>query len=241
MTKAILTTLVLALGLSPAAAQPNQVAADLEAKGDVLRGQGDYSEAEKCYTHALSLGGHQAALYNKIGQAYLRMHLYTAAQSAFEQAVKRNPSDAYTLNNLGVANHLQKRYDRAVKWYKKALALNESEPAFHYNLGGSWFALGKFDRASAEFARALELDPNAFTNMEEEAIIGPATAGDRGKFSYMMAKLFASRGDLDRALAALRKAKEQGYEGLNAVYSDREFGGLWKDARLAQLIPPARR
>lgn len=241
MTKAILATLVLTLGLSPAAAQQNQVAADLEAKGDVLRGQGQYSEAMKCYNHALSVGGHQAALYNKIGQAYLRMHLYPAAQSAFEQAVKRSPTDAYALNNLGVASHLQKRYERAVKWYKKALALNETEPAFHYNLGGSWFALSKFDRASAEFARALELDPNAFTNMEEEAIAGPTTAVDRGRFFYMMAKLFAGRGDLDRALAALRKAKEQGYEGLSNVYSDREFSGLRKDARLAQLIPPARR
>jgi len=140
-----------------------------------------------------------------------------------------------------VTSHLQKKYERAVKWYKKALAENESEPASHYNLGGSWFAVGKFDRASAEYARALELDPNAFTNLEEQAIAGPATAADRGRFSYMMAKLYAGRGDFDHALASLRRAKEQGYEGLTNVYSDREFGGLWKDARLAQLIPPARR
>ena len=95
--------------------------------------------------------------------------------------------------------------------------------------------------SNAEYARALELDPNAFTNLEEQGIAGQHAGLDRGKLSYMMARLYASRGDLDRALASLQKAKEQHYENLDDVYRDKEFTLLWKDARLGQLIRPARR
>jgi len=233
------------LGRSGAWADPaveqNQAAADLEAKGDSLRRQQGYTEAIKCYRQALREGGDEAALYNKIGLADLRLRFYAAAQAAFDQALKRNAADANTLNNLGVTSHLRQKYDRAVKWYKKALALNEGEPAFHYNLGASWFALGYFDRSSAEYARALELDPKAFANMEEQGIAGQPSGADRGKLYYLMAKLYASRGDLERALALLQKAREQGYQGLDNAYRDREFAGLWKDGRLAQVVRGGRR
>ena len=245
MKRAIPAVSVLVLGAilagSSAQAEPASQASDLEAKGDTLRRQQAYDGAIKCYRQALRSGGDEAALYNKIGLADLRLQSYAAAQAAFEQAFKRSPSDANTLNNLGVASHLRQKYARAVKWYKQALALNESEPAFHYNLGASWFALGHFDRSSAEYARALELDPNAFANLEEQGIAGQPSGADRGRLYYLMAKLYAARGDLERALGLLRKAREQGYQGMDNAYRDREFAGLWKDGRLAQVVHPGRR
>lgn len=249
MKRVVLTGLVLVLGagVRPFSAwaghapeQQNQAAADLEVKGDTLRRQQAYDEAVKCYRSALRAGGDEAALYNKIGLADLRLQLYPAAQAAFEQALKRNPNDANVLNNLGVACHLRQKYDRAVKWYKKALALNESEAAFHYNLGGSWFALARFDRANAEYARALELDPNAFS-MDEQGIAGQTSEADRGRLYYLLAKLSASRGFSERALALLQRAKDQGYSGLDNVYRDKDFTVLWNDARLAQVVRPAKR
>ncbi len=247
MTIITLATLALALGAAPASAGPDLQetslsAADLEAKGDSVRLQKDYNEAIRLYRRALRAGGgNEATLYTKIGQANLRLHLYAHAQVAFEQAYKRNPTDPHVLNNLGVASHLRRKYDRAVKWYKKALALNEAEPAFHYNLAGSWFALARFDRANAEYARALELDPIGFASLEEQSIAGQPSEADRGRLYYMMARLYASRGDLERALIYLQKAKDRSYAGLANVYRDREFVGLRNDARLAQVVrPPGR-
>jgi hypothetical protein len=56
-----------------------------------------------------------------------------------------------------------------------------------------------------------------------------------------MAKLYASRGDLDRALALLQKARELGYQGLENAYRDKDFARLWKDGRLAQVVRGGRR
>jgi len=55
-----------------------------------------------------------------------------------------------------------------------------------------------------------------------------------------MAKPYAARGYLERALGLLRKARE-GCQGLDNAYRDQEFAGLWKDGHLAQVVHPGRR
>ena len=92
-----------------------------------------------------------------------------------------------------------------------------------------------------EYARALELDPKAFANMEEQGIAGQPSGADRGRLYCLMAKLYASRGDLERALALLQKARELGYQSLDNAYRDREFVRLWNDGRLAQVVRGGRR
>jgi len=42
-------------------------------------------------------------------------------------------------------------------------------------------------------------------------------------------------------LAALEKAKAQGYVGLDGVYKDKEFANLRQDPRLAQVVGPERK
>ena len=58
----------------------------------------------------------------------------------------------------------------------------------------------------------------------------------------MVAKMYAQAGDVSHSLEYLRKAMEDGYKGVNDVYSDPEFAELRKDARFAELMkahPPA--
>jgi tetratricopeptide (TPR) repeat protein len=247
MKRTILVAFMVATGMiwgrpsTPSGAGQQGEAAALEATGDELRDHQSYGEAIKYYHLAMHAGGDEAALYSKIGSVDLRMRSYGPAQAAFEQAAKRNPKDARLMNNLGVVNHLQKRYDTAVKWYKKALSLNENEAVYHYNLGGCWFALEHMDRASAEYARALELDPNVMVYGAENGLSGQFDPAKLGQLSYLMAKLYASRGDAARSLAALEKAKQQGYTGLDSVYKDKEFASLRRDPRLAQLVGPERK
>ena len=247
MKRLILATCVVATGMIwgrpaiPSTPGQQGEAAALEATGDELRDHQSYGEAIKYYRLAMHAGGNEAALYSKIGSTDLRMRSYGPAQAAFEQAAKRNPKDARVMNNLGVVNHLQKKYDTAVKWYKKALSLNESEAVYHYNLGGCWFALERMDRASAEYARALELDPNVLVYGAENGLSGQFDTAKLGQLSYLLAKLYASRGDTARSLASLEKAKQQGYVGLDSVYKDKEFASLRQNPKLAQLVGPERK
>ena len=59
---------------------------------------------------------------------------------------------------------------------------------------------------------------------------------DRAAFSFMVAKMYAQAGDFDRSLEYLRKAMEEGYKGIDKVYTDSEFASLRTDPRFADLM-----
>ena len=52
----------------------------------------------------------------------------------------------------------------------------------------------------------------------------------------VLARIYAKSGDLDHALAYLRKAMEDGYKEIDSVYQDQEFAALRKDPRFAELM-----
>lgn len=226
---------------SGCAVTENMTVADLQAKGDALRRDKEYDAAIQCYRAALRMDRNSAVLYNRIGLAELQLGRYRQAQSDFEIASKKNRQYASALNNLGVALFAQKNLDQSAKNFKKALALKESEPSYHANLGSVWFAQGKMDKASAEYMRALELDPTVFGVTAQGGVSAQISGPEeRAKYEYLLAKLYAKRGDHDRALESLKKAKENGYTKLGDVYLDAEFATLRQDARLAELIPPVK-
>ena len=65
---------------------------------------------------------------------------------------------------------------------------------------------------------------------------------DRAAFSFMVAKMYAQAGDFEHSLEYLRKAMEEGYKGIDKVYTDSEFASLRTDPRFADLMaqkPPS--
>ncbi len=212
--------------------------ADLETKGDILRVRKDYAQAIVYYRAALKKDRNNAQLYNKIGIAELQRGEYSAAASDFEKAIKRNRNYPEALNNVGSVAYVQKNYGKAIRYFKKALALTEANASFHNNLGAAWFAQNQLDRAMAEYSRALELDPDILLRSEQGGVSAQIRPEERARYMYLLAKLYAKRGDADRVLECLKKAQEEGYPKLSDVYKDQEFAALWQDARLNQLVPP---
>ena len=213
--------------------------ADLEKAGDAAKQQKDYVQAIKHFQAALRKDKNNARLYNKLGLAELQNNDMRNARLDFERAAKRDPQSADAVNNLGAVYYFNKKYGSATKYFKKAVALEETRGTFHVNLGAAWFGQGKMDRALTEYTRALELDPDVFQQNNRAGIAAQIpTLEERAKYSYMLAKIYARRGDVDNCLQCLRRAKEEGYHNLAAVYKEEDFSKVWQDSRLHEVVPP---
>jgi len=245
----LVMAMLIALGHYNAAAQVEQQpdppgirsmsVAELERAGDQARTEKDYDQAIKYFQEAVRHDKNNARLYNKLGLAELKNSDPIAARQHFNKAVKIDGRYADALNNLGAVAYVQKNYSSAAKYFKKALALTETSATYHVNLGAAWFAQNKLDRATAEYTRAIELDPDVFLQVSRSGLSAQiASPEERARYSYMLAKIYAQRGDAEHCLQCLKRAKEEGYRDLARVYKEEEFSQMRQDARLADVVPP---
>src|SRR6516162_1777767 len=132
---------------------------------------------------------------------------------------------------------LEKRYNKAIKCYDKALAIRPNSPTFHYNLGAAYFSKHNFEKASQEYHTAYQLDPDIFQRVSKTGVMAQSTSPeDRAAFSFMVAKMYAQAGDVDRSLEYLRKAMEEGFKNLKEINNDAVFAKLREDPRFAELM-----
>lgn len=212
-------------------------AAELETKGDQLRGEKAPSDALDYYRAALEKTPKKdrAILYNKCGITELHLARYDEAERDFVNALKRNKKYAEAMNNLGVVYYLQQKYGKAQKAYKKAIDTAPTSAAFHSNLGRAYFADKKYDLAGTEYSRALEIDPDIFTR-ESPAGISARIPQEKGLLSYVLAKLLANHGKIEESLVYLRRAMDEGYKGVDKIYSEPDFAKLIKDPRFTAMM-----
>jgi len=212
---------------------------DLERAGDAARAKKDYNLAIDYFQAALRQDRKNAVLYNKLGLAELRKDDMAAARTHFEKAAKLNPKYAEAVNNIGAVDYIRKNYSSAAKYFKKAVALSETDSTYHVNLGAAWFSQKKMDRAIAEYMRALELNPDALRTENKTGIAAQISSPEeRAQYSYLLAKAYAKRGDIDGCIQCLKRAKEDGYRNLANVYKDEEFSRLRENPKLQEVVPP---
>lgn len=244
---ALLAMLVTLSSYGSAAPAPQQDAAhmdsmtvgELEKAGDLARAQKDYDLAIQYFQAALKKDRKNAVLYNKLGLAELKSNDLRSARAHFEKSSKLNSKYVEPVNNIGAVEYMNKNYGRAAKYFKKAVALEETRATYHVNLGAAWFSQKKMDRAIAEYTRAMELDPDAFRTETRTGIAAQiASPEERAQYSYLLAKAYAKRGDVEGCVQCLRKAKEEGYRNLANVYKDEEFSRMRDNPRLQELVPP---
>ncbi len=213
--------------------------AELEKAGDEARAGKDYAQAVRYFKVALKKDRRNWVLYNKLGLSELKNNDLESARADFKRAVKQNSKYADAVNNIGAVDFLKKDFDSAAKHFKKAIALDETRPAFHVNLGDTWFSQNKLERAMAEYARALELDPDALRQSAKAGVAAQiASPEEIARYSYILAKIYAKRGDVEGCLHCLKKAKEAGYRDLANVYKEEEFSRIWEDPRLHEVVAP---
>ncbi|MGA2672300.1 MAG: tetratricopeptide repeat protein [Terracidiphilus sp.] len=207
-----------------------------EVKGDLARIHKDNQMAVAYYLEALRIRRQDAELSNKVGITELQLGERGRARKYFSLAIKYDPRLTAALNNLGAVALLDKKYKPAVVYFKQALAMDESNAATHVNLAEAWVGLSEIDRAMTEYARALELDADVLSSSQDGVIAQVRTPEQRARISFLIAKSYMKRGNLEGALDYLDRAKEQHYPDLAKVYSDPDFSALWKDPRLAKIV-----
>jgi tetratricopeptide (TPR) repeat protein len=207
-----------------------------EEKGDLDRIHKDYAAAVSHYDSALRVNTKSADLYNKMGIAELQVNDRGAARRNFGKALKYNPQFFAAWNNLGVLDLLDRRYKSSISFLKQALALDESNAHTHLNLANAWMGLGNVDYAMTEYSRALELDADVLSTTPEGVVAQTSTPEQRARISFLIAKSYMKRGNLDGALEYLRRAKEERFPDMASVYKDPAFTALWTDPRLAKIV-----
>lgn len=209
----------------------------LELKGDLARIHRDSTMATVWYRQAIALDKRNPVLYNKLGIAELELGEKNDARKAFSDAIRRDPKYVDALNNLGAVYCLQWKYKPALKYLKQALALDESKAATHLNLAEAWMGLKQMDRAMTEYARALELDADILSSSDREGVFAQiSTPQQQAIVSFLIAKAYAKRGNVEGALDYLQRAKQQGYTKMASVYTEPDFSALWQDPRLGKIV-----
>lgn len=208
----------------------------LQEKGDLASLHKDYQLATSYYLSGLRISGRDAALYNKLGIAELKLNNRGAARKYFGRALKYDPRLTPALNNLGAVALLDKKYRPAVSYFKQALEMDESVASTHINLAEAWIGLKNMDRAMTEYSRALELDADILSDSDNGAFAQVSTPEQRARISFLIAKAYVKRGNIDGALEYLRRAKEGHFPDLAKVYSDKDFAPLWTDPRLQKIV-----
>jgi tetratricopeptide (TPR) repeat protein len=221
----------------------NASAEELVREGDTLRSEKAYLDALDYYRAALKKKPDSSQTYNRSGIAQLSMQRFKEAGKDFERAIKldRQYSDAY--NNLGVIYYLQKKHGKAIRQYLKAIKFRQDSASYYSNLGAAYFSKKDFEKAVTAYNQALQLDPDIFERTTRTGVTAQMSSPeDRAHYDYVVAKLYAKLGQVDRSLQYLRRTMEEGYKNIEDVYKDAEFAELRKDPRFAQLMatrPPA--
>ena len=242
----ILVITILGLGAAPWAGAINTadkpavdkhaVAVSEELKGDLARIHKDYEGAIAHYQTALRNDPHNAMLYNKMGITRLQLRDHGGARRNLKHALELDPKNASVMNNLGALFYLDKKYDQALRYLKQSLALDESNASCHLNIAEVWMSMGQADRAMTEYARALELDADILAASQDGIVAQVRTPEQRARISFMIAKAYAKRGNVEGALDYLKRAKDDRFTDLKRVYTDQDFVALWTDPRLEKIV-----
>jgi len=205
-----------------------------EMHGDIFMARKMFREAAAAYSEGPQ---DNPVLLNKTGIAYHQMMELNLAKRYYERSIRADAHYAEAINNLGTVYYAQKSYRRAVSQYLKALRITPNSASFYSNLGTAYFARKDYMRATEALRQALALDPDVFeTRSTRGTVLQERSVEERAKFHYFMAKEYARRGAVERALLYIRKALEEGFKERDKFAKEPEFAGLRELPEFKELL-----
>lgn len=171
----------------------------LNNRGNLRRLNGEFEDAEKDFTLAISL-------YPEFVDAYYSRGLTNAETGKYDKGIKDctkalnlDPDCFYAYMNRGIAHHRKGEYAKALADYNRAISLAPETAAFYHNRGNLYKDIGDIEKALGDYNRAIALDKR-------------------------MQPVYSSRGNLFRECGEFELAM-QDYN--TALRLDPEFAGIY--------------
>jgi tetratricopeptide (TPR) repeat protein len=209
---------------------------DLTKRADSFLARKFYEDAVLEYRKVLAISPQDAVVHNKLGITYHQLTQLDLAKKEYEQAKKLNPKYSEAWNNLGTVFYSQKRYGKAIKQYKKSLELQPESATAYHNMGAAYFGMKKYDEGFKAYQEAYRLDPTILERVSNYGTVVKTAELNQGIMNFYMAKLYASNGQMEKALAFLLKALENGFTEFDKITKDPDFKLLVQDERLTRLM-----
>jgi tetratricopeptide (TPR) repeat protein len=205
-------------------------------RGKVLIMEKDIENAVVQLKQAVSLNPSSQEAHNLLGIAYFQQKDYRMAEKEFKKTVNLDPSDAQAYNNLGGVYFMQRRFNEAEQMYKKALSISSEVISAYYSLGSLLCALGKIEESAAYISKGVELDPNFLERNEAIVANLSSLVFNSPEFYLIYAKVYASRGDVDKTLEYFKKAKSAGFSDWDRILKEKEFEKIREDPKILDFL-----
>ena len=241
----------LAIGLHPGDPVPyNRL-------GGFLFRSGRYDEAIEQFQYAVALQPTNMNAYANLGAAFMQIGRFDLAAPAYQKAIEIEPTKN-TYSNLGLMHYYLSDLDAAIKSHSKAVELNPNDHLARSNLGDALWIAGRetaaqkeFRKAKAMAEKALEINHNdpfimmdlswIYAMLEEQEDARKAInkalelAPDDPYSHYYNGLVYLQAGDVDAALAALKRAAEMGYSRL-MMAAEPHFARIKSDLRFSDIL-----
>jgi len=200
----------------------------------------DWSGADASFQKAIALEPQNAIALMGASSLAASLGRFDDAVVLGKRAVELDPLSVVAHVALGMRAYYAGQLDLAVASYEKALELNPSDPSAHYLLSLVYLAQSRPQQALDELSQqtgagryvgealayaALERGPEA------DAALKTLLTNHSNEAAYQIAEVYATRGELNRALEWLESARRQKDAGLSAIVGDPLLRNLRSDPR----------
>jgi tetratricopeptide (TPR) repeat protein len=207
----------------------------------------NWKAAEENYLKALALDpNNPETLYSLGGGLYFATGQWDDAIKNMKKCIELDPLKALSHLNLGNILSHAGRLDEANSYLKKALDLNPQFQRAHMYLGRNYLVSGKTDLAIAEmqqenlevfrtFGMALAYH-GAGKKKEADELLATFIEKFQDDWNYLLAELYAYRGENDKALLWLENAFQKRDGWLVFLKGDPLMKNLKSDARYITFL-----
>ena len=124
--------------------------------------QGDYAKAKRYFKRVAELdtsGIYGEALYQRLGDCYVRLQKPDSAEWAFKMGIERLPDEPYSYTMLAYIYRRGGRTDEATEMYEILTGLRPDSVSYHQYLAQLYVTADETEKAIASYQRVVELNP----------------------------------------------------------------------------------